>query len=139
MSQEVFPVPPAWADGALMNAEAYEAACRRVDADPDGFWGDMAARLTWVTKPTKIKDVSFHEADFGIRWFWDGVLNVSTNCLDRHLPARANEAAMISLGLASMIRVATSRAAKPPNTTEWTAPMRAQASMAMGVSGIIGM
>jgi acetyl-CoA synthetase len=95
VSQEVFPVPQEWAARALVKAADYEAAVRKVEADPDGYWRSLAARLDWIQPPTKIKDVSFHEADFGIRWFWDGVLNVSANCLDRHLPARKDEVAIV--------------------------------------------
>jgi len=55
----------------------------------------MAQRLDWISPPTQIKDVSFNKADFRIKWFADGVLNVSANCIDRHLPARANQIAIL--------------------------------------------
>ena len=92
---QVFPVPEAWARRAHMNAAGYEAACKRVEADPDGFWTDVAGRLDWIKPFTQVKDVSFDAKDFHIRWFGDGVLNVSANCLDRHLPNRANDIAII--------------------------------------------
>ncbi len=92
---EVVPVPPDWARRAAMTAEAYAKAVRDVDADPEGFWRAIAARLDWITPPTRIKDVSFRREDFRIRWFTDGVLNVSANCLDRHLPKRADDVAII--------------------------------------------
>ena len=92
---QVFPVPEAWARRAHMNAAGYEAACKRVEADPDGFWTDVAGRLDWIKPFTQVKDVSFDAKDFHIRWFADGVLNVSANCLDRHLPNRANDIAII--------------------------------------------
>ncbi len=92
---EVFPVPEAWARRAHMNAAGYEAALARVEADPDGFWSDVAARLDWMKPFSVVKDVSFDARDFRIRWFEDGVLNVCANCLDRHLPARADEVAII--------------------------------------------
>src|SRR5476651_1435937 len=78
-----------------MNAAGYDAAWKRVEADPDGFWTDVAKRLDWIKPFTVVKDVSFDAKDFHIRWFADGVLNVSANCLDRHLPARANDVAII--------------------------------------------
>ncbi len=96
MSEEqVFPVPQEWAQRAHMDAAGYDAAWARVQADPEGFWSEVAGRLDWIKAPTKIKDVSFNKDDFHIRWFEDGVLNVSANCLDRHLPARANDVCFI--------------------------------------------
>jgi acetyl-CoA synthetase len=78
-----------------MDAAAYEAAWKRVEADPDGYWRDLAGRLDWIKPFSMVKDVSFKREDFHIRWFADGVLNASVNCLDRHLPARANDVAII--------------------------------------------
>jgi acetyl-CoA synthetase len=92
---EVFPVPEAWARNALMNAGAYDAAVARVDSDPDGYWRDVAARLDWIKPFTVVKDVSFDAEDFRVRWYADGVLNVSVNCIDRHLPERADQTALI--------------------------------------------
>ena len=91
----LFPVPKAWADRAHVNADALAAARRRADEDPHGYWKDLAGRLDWITPPTKIKDVSFREEDFRIRWYEDGVLNVSANCIDRHLRHRAHDVALI--------------------------------------------
>ena len=92
---QVFPVPEAWAERAHMDAEAYEAALARVEIDPQGFWSHVAKRLDWIKPFSVAKDVSFEQEDFHIRWYADGVLNVSANCLDRHLPARANDVAII--------------------------------------------
>ncbi len=92
---QVFAVPQVWAERALMDAAAYEAAVQRVAVDPDGYWRQVAARLDWMAPFTKVKDVSFQPHDFRIRWFEDGVLNASVNCLDRHLPARADQTAII--------------------------------------------
>jgi acetyl-CoA synthetase len=78
-----------------MDAAAYDAAWKRVEADPNGFWRDVAGRLAWIKPFSVVKDVSYHREDFHIRWFADGVLNASVNCLDRHLPTRANDIAII--------------------------------------------
>lgn len=64
-------------------------------ADPDGFWLDQAQRLDWIAAPAKAGDWSFAEADFHVRWFEDGVLNVSANCIDRHLATRADQVAIV--------------------------------------------
>ena len=92
---EVFAVPEEWAKRAHMDAAGYEAAWKRVEDDPEGFWRDVAGRLDWIKPFSVVKDVSFDRDDFRVRWFADGVLNVSANCLDRHLPTRANDVAII--------------------------------------------
>ena len=92
---EVYPVPSDWAARAHMGAEAYEAARVAAHDHPDAFWARAAERLDWMTAPTVIKDVSFDKADFRIRWFADGVLNVAWNCLDRHLETRGDQTAIL--------------------------------------------
>jgi acetyl-CoA synthetase len=64
-------------------------------AQPDIFWARIAQRLDWMQTPTQIKDTSFALEDFHIRWFADGVLNASVNCLDRHLDAHGDKTALI--------------------------------------------
>jgi acetyl-CoA synthetase len=63
--------------------------------DPDGFWGRVGKRLAWSRPYTKVKDVSFREQDFRIRWYEDGQLNVAYNCLDRHLAERGHKTAIL--------------------------------------------
>jgi len=92
---QVFPPPAEWAKRAHMDAAGYETAVRRVEEDPTGFWTEVGARLAWMRPFSKVKDVSFRREDFRIRWFEDGVLNASVSCLDRHLPHRANDVAII--------------------------------------------
>jgi acetyl-CoA synthetase len=93
--REVYPVDPAIAASAHMDRPAYEAARKAARDTPEAFWAQEARRLDWITPPTRIKDVSFDKADFHIRWFEDGVLNVSANCIDRHLPQRRDETAIV--------------------------------------------
>ena len=96
MSEDlVFPVPPEWAARAHMDAAGYEAALKAVENDPDAFWTKVASRLDWMKPFTVVKDVSFNAKDLHIRWFADGILNASVNCLDRHLPHRTNDVAFI--------------------------------------------
>jgi acetyl-CoA synthetase len=92
---EIYPVPAELAARAHMDRAGYEAARMQARETPEAFWAEQAERLDWVTFPTKIKDVSFRKADFRIRWFEDGVLNASVNCIDRHLPARKDEVAIL--------------------------------------------
>ena len=92
---EIYPVPAELAARAHMDRDGYEAARIQAREIPDAFWATQAERLDWMTFPTRIKDVSFKKEDFRIRWFEDGVLNASVNCIDRHLPARRDEVAII--------------------------------------------
>jgi len=91
----LYPVDPAIAARAHMDSAAYEAARVAAREEPDRYWSEVAKRLDWSRFPTEIKDVSFDKADFHIRWFEDGELNVAYNCVDRHLAKRANETAII--------------------------------------------
>ena len=92
---DLFPVPEAWAKKAHMDAVGYEAALAHEASDSDGFWRKVASRLDWIKPFTIVKDVSFRAEDFRIRWFADGVLNASVNCLDRHLADKGNAVAII--------------------------------------------
>ena len=92
---DLFPVPAAWSARARVTSEGYAAMRERARTDPDGFFAETARRLQWMKPFTKVRDVSFNVEDFRIRWFEDGVLNVSVNCIDRHLPHRANDVALI--------------------------------------------
>lgn len=73
----------------------YKKLYERSINDPEGFWGEMAERLDWFKKPTKIKDTSFDSSNLHIKWYEDGVLNACYNCIDRHLPERADQVALI--------------------------------------------
>ncbi len=94
MSNHVFPVPEAIAKAAHCDDARYRAMYRRSIEDPNGFWAEQAKRLDWLRFPSKIKDVDF-EADAYIRWFEDGTLNVSANCIDRHLATRGDQTAIL--------------------------------------------
>jgi acetyl-CoA synthetase len=90
----VYPVPEAWARSAWIDEETYFKEFARSITDPDGFWGEHARRLDWIKPFTKVKDSSF-TGDVHIRWFEDGTLNASANCLDRHLATRGDQTAII--------------------------------------------
>ncbi len=92
---EVYPVPREWAERARVDAAEYARLRDAAAADPDGFWLEQARLLDWARFPEQAGDWSFGEADFRIRWFADGQLNVSANCVDRHLPERADETAIL--------------------------------------------
>ncbi|HEU0066668.1 MAG TPA: acetate--CoA ligase [Sphingomonas sp.] len=92
---DIYPVPQGWADAQTVTAERYARDYARSLAEPDAFWLEQAKRLDWMTPPTRADESSFVESDFAVRWFADGVLNVSVNCIDRHLPARADQVAIV--------------------------------------------
>ncbi|MBX9643232.1 MAG: acetate--CoA ligase [Novosphingobium sp.] len=91
----IHPVTPEWAARAFINAERYADKYRAALEEPEAFWREESARLDWIKPWTKLGKCSFGEADFGIEWFSDGTLNVSANCLDRHLETRGDEVAII--------------------------------------------
>ena len=92
------PVPAQVAADAHMDAEAYARTVESAARDPQGFWRGVGERLDWSKPFTEVKDVSFDRRDFRIRWFADGELNASVNCIDRHLPERADQTAILFEG-----------------------------------------
>jgi acetyl-CoA synthetase len=80
---------------APITRDDYERLYAEAMRDPGAFWARIAQRIDWMRAPTQIKDVSFDVADFRIRWYADGELNASVNCLDRHLDARGDKTALI--------------------------------------------
>ena len=95
MADDLIPVPAEWQETALYDDARYADDHARSLADAHGFWRDQVGRLDWIATPTRMDESSFAEADFGIRWFADGILNVASNCLDRHLAARAEQVAIV--------------------------------------------
>jgi len=82
----------------LHKADRLRAMQASIESDADSFWLAEAHRLDWSTFPTKADESSFDKTDFGIRWFADGELNVSVNCLDRHLDTRGDQPAIVFEG-----------------------------------------
>ncbi|MET0289426.1 MAG: acetate--CoA ligase [Pseudoxanthomonas sp.] len=92
---DLYPVDSAFAKQAHVDQAGYEAAYRESIEQPEAFWAKAAERLDWFKKPTQIKDVSYHLEDFRIKWFADGELNASVNCLDRQLAKRGDKIALL--------------------------------------------
>ena len=93
--QDLFPVPAEWAKKARVNAAKYTEMYGRSLADPGTFWLEQAKRLDWIKLPEIAGDWSFDATTFHINWFADGKLNVSSNCIDRHLKERGDQVAII--------------------------------------------
>ena len=94
MSNDIFPVPAAFAAKALIGPEKYRAMYEQSVNDPIAFWGEQGKQLVWDKPYTKVKNTSF-TGDVSIKWFEDGALNVSVNCLDRHLATRGDQTAIL--------------------------------------------
>ncbi|HEX8240024.1 MAG TPA: acetate--CoA ligase [Allosphingosinicella sp.] len=88
--------PAALAGASHADSRAYETLYRQSLDDPDTFWADQARRIDWVQPPTRIGNWSFDPVE--IKWYEDGILNLCHNCVDRHLEARADQAAILFEG-----------------------------------------
>ncbi len=95
MSEKVYPVPAEWKQRAWVDGDKYLEMYERSIKDPAGFWGEMGKRLDWIKPYTKVKNTSFDPHNVSIKWYEDGVLNVSANCIDRHLEKRGDQVAII--------------------------------------------
>ena len=95
MSDSMIAVPQEWQRRAFIDAHKYEELYARSIRDPEGFWRDEAKRIDWIKPFTKVKNVSWDPDDFFVKWFEDGTLNVAANCVDRHLPKRARQTAIL--------------------------------------------
>jgi len=96
MSEEqVFPVQDAVAAAAHINNDQYLEMYKQSVEDPEGFWGEQGKRIDWIKPYTKVKDVNYNAPDVSIKWYEDGTLNASVNCIDRHLETRGDQTAII--------------------------------------------
>jgi acetyl-CoA synthetase len=100
----MYPVPPDFAAKAHVDAAKYEAMYAASVADPEAFWREHGKRLRWMRHYTNVKNVNWDISksndpnDLQVKWFEDGTLNVSANCIDRHLPHKADTTAIIFEG-----------------------------------------
>lgn len=93
---KVYPIKPEFADSAWINKEQYLQMYQQSIVNPEGFWREQAQqRIDWIKPFNKVRNVSFDDHNVFIRWFEDGSLNVSANCLDRHLETRGDQIAII--------------------------------------------
>ncbi|WP_110947469.1 acetate--CoA ligase [Pseudomonas bohemica] len=91
----LYPVRPEVAANTLTDEATYKAMYQQSVVNPDGFWREQAKRLDWIKPFTTVKQTSFDDHRVDIKWFADGTLNVSYNCLDRHLAERGDQVAII--------------------------------------------
>ena len=90
-----FPPSDEGASQAHINIQGYQKAYAESLSDPDAFWAEHGKRIDWIQPYTKISDVSYDKPDVHIKWYEDGTLNASANCLDRHLETRGDKTAIL--------------------------------------------
>jgi len=95
MTDAVYPVPEDFAAKAHIDAARYQDMYDASVKDPEAFWAEHGKRIDWIEPFTKVKDTNFKLGEVSIKWFEDGVLNVSANCIDRHLATRGEQTAII--------------------------------------------
>ena len=87
-----------WSKRAYVNKKAYEKKYNLSIKDNENFWRKEGKRITWIKPYTKVKDVNYSKTDVRIKWYYDGTLNASANCIDRHLKNKKNRTAIIWVG-----------------------------------------
>lgn len=95
MAQAQFPMPAALKKDARLDAATYQDMYDKSISDPEGFWSEHGKRITWFTPYTQVKNTQFSKNKVQIEWFRDGTLNACYNCVDRHLPERADKTAIV--------------------------------------------
>jgi acetyl-CoA synthetase len=95
MADTIYPPAAAFAASSHADKATYEAMYAASIADPDAFWAAQGKRLDWMTPYTKVKNTTFEHSGVSVKWYEDGVLNVSANCIDRHLATRGTQTAII--------------------------------------------
>jgi acetyl-CoA synthetase len=91
-------VSDSWSNHAYVNESKYKKKYKLSIKDNDKFWAKEGKRITWIKKYTKIKDVKYSKDEVKIKWFYDGTLNASANCIDRHLKKNSSKTAIIWVG-----------------------------------------
>jgi len=97
-SELIFKVQKKWANNAYADKNFYEKKYKLSLKDNEGFWKKEGKRIDWIKPYKKIKDVKYSKTDVRIKWFYDGSLNASSNCIDRHLKDKKNKTAIIWVG-----------------------------------------
>ena len=87
-----------WQKKALVNKKQYEKKYNESVKHNEQFWKKGGKRINWIKPYTKIKDVKYSKTDVNIKWYYDGTLNASTNCIDRHLKKNKDKTAIIWVG-----------------------------------------
>ena len=92
---EKFEVSSEWSEEAQINNDKYNEWYKNSLSNNEEFWSEHGKRIDWIKPYTKVKDVSYNKDNFSIKWYYDGTLNASSNCIDRHLKNKADQTAII--------------------------------------------
>ena len=87
-----------WIKKALINKKQYEKKYSYSLKNNDDFWKKEGKRITWIKPYKKIKNVKYSKSEVSIKWYYDGTLNASANCIDRHLKKNKDKTAIIWVG-----------------------------------------
>ena len=96
--EKIYKVKSEWVKKATVNKNIYEKKYSQSLKDNDGFWRKEGKRISWIKPYTKIKDVKYSSSEVNIKWFYDGTLNASANCIDRHLKNNKDKTAIMWVG-----------------------------------------
>ena len=91
-------VSDSWSNQAYVNKSKYHKKYKLSIKENDKFWAKEGKRISWIKKYSKIKDVKYSKDDVRIKWYYDGTLNASANCIDRHLKKNGSKTAIIWVG-----------------------------------------
>ena len=93
--KKIFKVSDSWKKDGYVDLAAYEKKYRDSINNNENFWKEEGKRITWIQPYSKIKDITYSKKEVKIKWFYDGKLNASANCLDRYLKNKGNQTAII--------------------------------------------
>ena len=96
--EKTFKIKNEWIKQAIVNKKTYEKKYKQSIKDNDKFWKKEGKRISWIKPYTKIKNVKYSKSDVDIKWYYDGTLNASANCIDRHLKNKKDKTAIIWVG-----------------------------------------
>ncbi len=97
-NEKIYKIKSEWLKKAFVSKNIYEKKYSESLKDNDGFWRKEGKRMNWIKPYTKIKEVKYSSSDVNIKWFYDGTLNASANCIDRHLKNNKDKTAIIWVG-----------------------------------------
>ena len=97
-NEKIFKVSPEWSTKAIIDKNGYLKKYNASIENNEAFWSEEGKRIDWIKPYSKIKDVTYGKENVEIKWYYDGTLNVCYNCVDRHLPHKANDTAIIFEG-----------------------------------------